>query len=271
MSEQDTAVPWNVREVRPTGQMVAEVALPVEIPLVIELNGRPVVTLMALPGMERELAIGFCLSEGLVAAFPDILLVRYCRDEPEIDAAGQVGTVVRVQARPEAVRQEGLGWRMVFSGCGGGDLDLQALELGPLPAAEKPLLVVAALWAMGKAMRRGQGLYRSAGGVHGAGLFAPDGRLLIVAEDIGRHNAVDKVLGAAVMRGLSLEDKVLLSTGRASHELVSKALRLRVPLVGSLSIATSLAVQLAEEGHCTLVGRLRGERFQVYTHPGRIA
>jgi FdhD protein len=123
---------------------------------------------------------------------------------------------------------------------------------------------------MARTLRRSPPLYRQAGAVHAAGLFDPTGDSLVLAEDIGRHNAVDKVLGAALLRGLPLSDKVLLTTGRASHELVVKALRLGVPVAGSLSAPTSLALELAQQGRCTLVGRLRRERFVVYTCPERI-
>ena len=271
MSEQDASVSRDTLEVRADGKRAADVSIPVEIPLVIDLNGRPVATLMALPGMERELAIGFCLSEGLVRSVADLLLVQYCRAEAALIPEEEGGAVVRVQARPEAVRAQGTGMRLVLSGCGGVATDLEALDLPPLPAGEGPVIQPEALWAMAALVRRGQETYRQAGGVHAAALFTPAGDLLVAAEDIGRHNAVDKVLGATLARGLALDDKVLLSTGRASHELVTKALRLGVRVAGSLSVATSLAIELAEQGNCTLLGRLRRERFLVYTHPWRIA
>lgn len=270
MSDGDAVLNWMGYEFRagqPAGQ---EIALPVELALTVELNGRPVATLMALPGMERELAIGFCLSSGLIASFADILLAQYCREELPVPASVGRGAVVRLQARPEAVHSEGSATRLVLSGCGSVEMDLQALDLTPLPLPTAPLVRPAALGEMAVQLRRHAGTYRQTGGVHAAALFAPAGDLVLVAEDIGRHNALDKVLGAAVLRSEPLADRVLLTTGRASHELVTKALRTGVPVVGSFSVATSLAVQLAAEGHCTLLGRLHRERFLVYTHPERL-
>lgn len=256
-------------ELRPRGRWPRAVEVPVEFALGVQVNGRLVATLMALPGMERELAVGFCLSEGIVASFADILLVQYCRDEVGMTAGA--GAVVRLQARPEAVGRPDLEAARVLSGCGSMEIDLAALSLPPLPAPTTPLVHPQALWAMGRALRRLPGVYRRTGGVHAAALFAADGVMQVAAEDVGRHNAVDKVLGAAAMRALALEDKVLLTTGRASHEIVAKALRLRLPVIGSFSSATSLAVQLAAAGRCTLLGRLRGERCVLYAWPERIA
>ncbi|MGB9724701.1 MAG: formate dehydrogenase accessory sulfurtransferase FdhD [Chloroflexia bacterium] len=256
-------------QVRPEGAGAVETAVPVERPLTVEVNGRPVAVLMSLPGWERELAVGFCLSEGWVASFPDILVVHYCRDEPARPSESP-GAVVRLQVRPKGVRETARGLRRVLSGCGSVEVDLEALELPALPGDEAPWLPPEAILRMAAHLRTLPGVYRRAGAVHGAGLYAADGTPLVAAEDIGRHNALDKVLGAALIRGLRLSDRVVLTTGRASHEMVAKALRLGVPVVGSLSAPTSLAVALAERGRCTLIGRLRRETFLIYAGAGRI-
>jgi len=125
--------------------------------------------------------------------------------------------------------------------------------------------------SMAQALRRMRGTYRRSGAVHGAGLFAQDGTAQVLAEDIGRHNALDKVLGAGLIRGLPLAQMAVLATGRASHEVVTKVLRLGVPLVGTLSAPTSLAIELAAQGRCTVIGRLRRKRFIVYAWPERIS
>lgn len=262
---------WNSLEIRGSVRQVVEVDLPVELPLVVELNERNVATLMALPGMERELAVGFCLSEGLVVSFADILLVQYCRDEVAALPGRDGGVVVRVRARPEGTRQADRGERLVLSGCGSVSVSLEGLDLHSLPSDGGPVVPAARLLEMARLLRQSQGTYRRTGGVHAAGLFGLDGTLRVLAEDIGRHNAVDKALGWAAMRGVGLSAAVLLSTGRASHEIVTKALRLGVPIVGSLSVPTSLAVQLAEQGGCTLIGRLRRDGLIVYGHAERIA
>lgn len=266
MSERGPFRLWEGWEAGDAERRALEIALPAEVALTVELNGQVQAVLMALPGMERELAVGFCLSEGLVASFADIFLVHFCQDEGESG-----GATVRIQARPEAVAPVGTGRRLVLSGCGSVEMNRASLGLPALPPPAGPLLEAAAVREMARHLRRHPGLYRKSGGVHAAALFSFRGEIAVVAEDIGRHNAVDKALGAAVMRRLSPADHVLLMTGRASHEVVAKALRLGVPIVGSLSVATSLAVELAREGNCTLLGRLARERFLLYTHPERIA
>ena len=258
-------------EVAPAGIQAVQVPVPVERALLIQLNGRPVASLLSLPGMERELAIGFCLSEGLVASSGDILLAQYCRDEELLALDNVQGAVVRLQVRPEGVRESLESVRRVRSGCGSVELNLESLALPQLSLEGTPHFAPAAILTMARALRGMAGTYRRSGGVHSAGLFAPDGTAHFLAEDIGRHNAMDKVLGAAAIRGLPLAQMAILATGRASHEFVAKALRLRIPLVGTLSAPTSLAIELATQGHCTVVGRLRRERFVVYTCPERIA
>ena len=117
---------------------------------------------------------------------------------------------------------------------------------------------------------RQQAAYRAAGGIHAAAIFSATGRLITVCEDIGRHNAVDKATGYCLLRGIPLQDKVLLSTGRASYDMVAKGVRLGVPIIASISSPTSLAVELADALNCTLLGYLRGKTLNVYTHGWRI-
>ncbi|MBN1485120.1 MAG: formate dehydrogenase accessory sulfurtransferase FdhD [Chloroflexia bacterium] len=265
-----TVVPLRALEIYPDGVGPVDVSLPLEILLRVEINGRPRAGLMALPGLERELALGFCLSQGLIASFDDVLLVEYCRDEGEAEhSPEEAAAIVRLRARPEAVSELDRGVRLVLSGCGSVGPERASLDL-PRLSLEGPQVGPEALWRIDAALRRSQSTYHQAGAVHAAGLFTAIGETLILAEDIGRHNAVDKVLGAALIRGLSLEDKILLGTGRASHDIVAKGVRLGVPVVASFSAPTSLAVELAEETGCTLIGRLRRRRFLVYTHPGRV-
>jgi FdhD protein len=120
-------------------------------------------------------------------------------------------------------------------------------------------------------MTRQQAAYRAAGGIHAAALFDTAGRAIVVCEDIGRHNAVDKAVGYCLLRDIPLSDKLLASTGRASYDMVVKGARLGVPVIASLSSPTSLAIELAEALNCTLLGYLRGKTLNVYTHGWRIA
>jgi FdhD protein len=119
-------------------------------------------------------------------------------------------------------------------------------------------------------MREQQTVHRHVGGTHAAVLFDKSGRVITLAEDIGRHNAIDKAVGYCLLRGISLHDKVLLTSGRASYEMATKAIRVGIPIIASVSAPTSLAVQLAEDRGLTLIGYLRGGRMNVYTHPERV-
>ncbi len=243
-----------------------ECLLPVEVPVSVYLNGQHLSTLMALPGQERELAIGFCLGTGVVGSFHDIYLVQYCREESATDA----GTVVRVEARGEAVRPKARGASLVLPGCGGMEIGSFEAALPRLEVPRAPLVEASRLQEMALRLRRESSLYRKAGAVHVAALFGKDGSLRGWAEDIGRHNAADKAIGSALLRGYGLDDAILMTTGRASHEFVVKARYLGIPLVAVLSAPTSLAIELAADGRCTLAGRFRSDSFIVYTWDERI-
>lgn len=263
--------------VRAEGVAVQEIAVVLEEPLALHINGQQVAVLMRLPGMEKELAVGFSLSEGLVRRFDDILMVHHCGQglpEPSLGAQGEDGPLSRnrvemrvapdglnPQARLEVVR-------LIRAGCGAADVEQAALPLEPMDSGlTVPAEVVLSLGAV---LRHGQMLHSEVGGVHAAALCDASGTPLALAEDVGRHNAVDKVLGYCLLRGVALEDRLLLCSGRLSYEMVSKALRMRIPLLVSLSAPTALAVQLAERFGLTIVGYLRGGRMTVYTHAERI-
>jgi FdhD protein len=115
-----------------------------------------------------------------------------------------------------------------------------------------------------------QDIHRDIGGTHGAALFDETGKAVTVAEDIGRHNAVDKAIGYCLLREIRLDDKILVTSGRASYEMATKAIRVGIPIAASVSAPTALAVQLAEDRGLTLIGYLRGKRMNVYTHPERL-
>ena len=119
-------------------------------------------------------------------------------------------------------------------------------------------------------LTRRQEVYRAAGGIHASAVFDASGQVLALGEDIGRHNAMDKALGYCLLRGIPLDDKMVVTTGRASYDMVAKGARLGVPILASLSSPTSLAVELAEAVGCTLLGYLRGRSMRVYTHAWRI-
>jgi len=234
----------------------------VEAPLEIAVGDTLVAVLMHTPGLEKELAVGYCLGEGIVSGAEDIASVS--------TDGGDVPKRVSVRLRPGAgLDAEKLAKpRFVRSGCAANAPGDWACTVPPLGAGVE--VADAALRGAPKLLAAAQESYRVAGGIHAAGVFTASGEAVVVCEDIGRHNAVDKALGACVLRGIPLGDKFLLGTGRASYEFVTKSARLGVSLVASFSSPTSLSVQLADVLNQTLVGYLRPHRFVVYTHPWRI-
>jgi FdhD protein len=264
---------WLVHRIAAQGDEEITVEVVVEEPLEIVLNGTPVATLLRLPGDDKELVAGFCFTEGLVSRFSDVLLLRHCsragQSAAQADDSLESRNRVEVTADPDGVPSRADWSRVIRSGCGTIDPgDLGADDLTPVgDAAHVERAVLLGLIATLLAQPR---LYRETGGLHAAAIFHTDGRLVAIREDIGRHNAVDKAIGYALLRGIVLDDKLLLTTGRASHEMVTKAVRAGVPVLASVSSPTSLAVQLAQRLNVTLIGYLRGQRMNVYTHRERV-
>jgi len=253
-----------------------EIEVVLEEPLSLHINGRRVAILMHLPGMEKELAAGFCVSEGLVGSFSDILIVHHCgqgipspgRETSEEE--GESRNRVDVTIRPGALRSDARldVVRLVRAGCGAVDVDradvaLKAVKDGP--RVDSPTIL-----GLAGSMRARQRVRQHVGGVHGAAIFDARGQLIILCEDVGRHNAVDKAGGHCLLRGISLEDKILLCSGRLSYEMATKAIRLSIPVLASMSAPTALAVQLAERFNLTLIGYLRDQRMTIYSHPERV-
>jgi FdhD protein len=247
----------------------------VEEPLEIRLNEKPVAVLMRSPGLEKELAAGFCLGEGLVSDLMDIALVRHCgragpADASEGDALDVSRNRVDVTLMPgvSAVSHPGDAVQLIRSGCGRTEVSALAENLKPIDGQLTVSMEI--LRHLPGQITRQQAAYRMAGGVHAAAVFDAEGRNIVVCEDIGRHNALDKAAGYCLLRGISLRDKMMVSTGRASYDMVAKGVRLGVPIIASISSPTSLAVELAESLHCTLLGYLRGKTLNIYTHPWRV-
>ena len=269
-------LPWRITEIRGESVKRIPTSVVVEEPLEIRINDQPVAVLMRTPGAEKELAVGFCLSEGLIAGLSDIALVHHCgRSLPSTMEDSEAGleesrNMVRITlVSPGASRDPRLDVvRMVRSGCGRTDAEELASQLTPLDNDLRVQRKI--LPKLSSTIKREQEAYREAGGIHAAGIFTSHGELVTIHEDIGRHNAVDKVLGHCLMQGIPLKDKILVCTGRASYEMVTKAVRLGLPVAASISSPTSLAVELAEHLHCTLIGYLRGQRMRIYTHPWRL-
>jgi len=158
--------------------------------------------------------------------------------------------------------------RLIRSGCGRTSPEELADTLTPIRSELR--LPAAIIASMTSKVIESQRAYRQAGGVHAVAIFDTEGRLIVLGEDIGRHNAIDKVLGHCLLRRITLQDKILYSTGRASYEMVLKAVRLGMPVAVSRSSATTLAIDLAHLLGCTLIGYARGDKMNVYSHPERV-
>ena len=241
----------------------------VEEPLEIRLHGRPFAVVMRTPGEDRELAAGFLLSENVVAGPDDIGAMAYCRDALNVLDVTLAGPAVERLDELLASRRQ----VTTNSSCGlCGRLTIESLTVDR-PALGGSFVVDSALLAaLPDRLRSSQRLFDLTGGLHAAGLFTADGRLEGVAEDVGRHNAVDKVVGRMLLaEEFPILDRVLCVSGRASYEIVQKAYLAGIPIVASVSAPSSLAIDLARDGGLTLVGFVRGSAFNVYAHPERIS
>jgi FdhD protein len=256
---------------RITGRDARTVSLEVivEEALAVEVNDRLVATMMYTPGAEEELAVGFCITERIISDFAAIQLVELCSAHDSETPYPYNLVTIWADSAAVSERAGSSAARLIRSGCGAVDAQ-EELNLD-LPRAEAEWTIAArSLFKLAEALRQGQGTYRRTQGVHGASLFSQEGSEIITLEDIGRHNAVDKVVGHCLLHGICPDDKLLVVTGRASHEMVGKALWAGIPILASFSSPTSLAVQLAEQFNLTLVGYLRGGAMNVYTHPWRL-
>jgi FdhD protein len=236
----------------------------------VRVGARSLLITMRTPGADLDLVRGLLFTEGLVASAADIGPLQHCEDVPP-EAAGNV---VMGALRPGAklVEEHAVRVGLVTSACGVcGKSTLEAVAGTAPRVGEGPRLAREVLLALPAALAGRQALFARTGGLHGAALFSADGRLLAVAEDVGRHNAVDKVVGEALRFGrVPLHDTLLLVSGRAGFEIVHKARRAGIPVLASVSAPSSLAIALARDGGQTLIGFLRAGGFNVYCGAQRL-
>ena len=242
-----------------------------EEPLEIRVKGESVAVTMRTPGHDEELAIGFLLSEGVIAGPSDVLEVALCQR----GEAALHGNVLNVFLAPKVGIDLAKLRRNVYASsscglCGKASIESVHNHFEPLTKRE-PVIAAELILQLPAKLRAKQETFDKTGGLHAAGLFDDAGNLLTLREDIGRHNAVDKVLGRSMLDGnFPLEDRVMMVSGRASFEILQKALAGRVPVICAVSAPSSLAVEFARESGQTLVGFLRGDTFNVYSHQERI-
>ncbi|MEU3754228.1 formate dehydrogenase accessory sulfurtransferase FdhD [Streptomyces olivoreticuli] len=255
-----------------------------EEPMEIRLNGKPLAITMRTPGDDFALAAGFLVSEGVLAGAEELANIVYCagatEGTPPAVAGGGSNTynVVDVRLAPGVPLPDIALERNVYTTsscglCGKASLDAvrttarHPISDGPSPMRLEPALLA----ALPDRLRAAQQVFERTGGLHGAALFSAEGELLDVREDVGRHNAVDKIVGRALQQGLlPLSGTVLLVSGRASFELAQKAVMAGIPVLAAVSAPSSLAVDLAAETGLTLVGFLRGSSMNVYAGEQRV-
>jgi len=263
-----------VSHVNPAGNTDRVDTLVVEEPLEIRVNGSPLTVTMRTPGSDVELAQGFLLTEAVIGKREDVATVQYCRGA----GADSQNTynVLDVTLRTGVPEPDVDVTRNFYTTsscgvCGKASLDSVELISRYSPGDDPSTVSTAALTAMPDRLRLAQKVFASTGGLHGAALFDADGSMLVVREDIGRHNAVDKVIGWALEAGrIPLAATVLLVSGRASFELTQKAVMAGIPVLAAVSAPSSLAVDLASQSGLTLVAFLRGDSMNVYSRADRV-
>jgi FdhD protein len=262
----DVAV--NRMAVRPGGIRESEDRVAAEEPLEIRAGGRPLAVVMRTPGDDAALAAGFLLTEGLIRGPEDIESVRHCTDVPERRAATSSTSCSRPTCPIPATRRGASTSRARAAFAARPRSTRSACRrrrwspARPSPRRAAPLV---------PALRQAQVTFERTGGLHAAGLFRFDGTLVATAEDVGRHNAVDKIVGGRLLQtDWPLSERLLLVSGRVGFEIVQKAWLAGIPAVAAVSAPTSLAIELAQESNMTLLGFLRGEDYNVYAGPERL-
>jgi FdhD protein len=246
----------------------AEDLVAVEAPLEIHLGGDPFQVLMRLPGWEKELALGFLFTEGIIREVDEVVGLRVGGGDPQ--AAGPP-RVVEVELTDAALARRGRRHLEVsYSGSGPGRRE-PAGDISRLSRVASGLMVAAPdLLGLMARLQQSQTVFPQTGGTHAVALASPDGQVFIHAEDVGRHNAMDKVIGRALGDRLDFSGLVALLSGRVSLEMALKTIRAGIPVLAAVSAPTSLALEVALEKHLTIAAFVRGSRLSVYTVPERV-
>jgi FdhD protein len=239
----------------------------VEEPLEVRVNGQSIGVTMRTPGDDFDLAIGLLRTEGMIRRIEEVGTIAYCADEPEPDLMNIVN--ITLVERERVVQSSRVNW--ASSSCGlCGEASLNAIRKNVPPLQCSMTIARDVIGQLPQRMQERQNNFNRTGGIHAAALFDGLGRLLLIREDLGRHNAVDKVLGAAMRVAVSTTNTVLLVSGRLGFEIAQKGLMGGVPVIASVSAPSSLAIALARELGMTAVGFVRNGSMNIYSHPERI-
>jgi FdhD protein len=243
----------------------------IEKPLEIRLDQEPVAVTMRTPGNDEELAAGFLLSEGIVRKRADISEIASCPLPESLSNVVNIKLAPNVEFNPAEIHHFGT----ISSSCGlCGKTSIESIHqhFPPIDSTKRVEINTVTILSLPQLAHRAQGNFARTGGILGAAIFDCEGDLLVLREDVGRHNAVDKAIGYLFLDNmLPLDDHILVVSGRASFEIMQKALAARIPIVVALSAPSSLAVNFARESGQTLVGFLRPPTFNIYSHIYRVA
>jgi FdhD protein len=248
-------------------------ALAVEEPMELRVDARPLAVTMRTPGHDVELAHGFLLTEGVITGADELAAARYCDsvDDTGANTYNVLDVTLAPGVAPPAASVERNFYTTSSCGvCGKASLDAVRLRTRFPPAGDSVRIDAETLYGLPDALRSAQRLFDSTGGLHAAGLFTPDGSPLVVREDVGRHNAVDKVVGARVLAGASPAAPLLCVSGRIGFEIVQKAVVADIGVLAAVGAPSSLAVHLAGEAGLCTAGFVRDQRYVVYSAPERL-
>ena len=262
----DSTIRVPVTRVGPTDREVVDDHIVGEAPIELRLGGTPIAVLMRTPGDEAELALGFALTEGIILRPSEIAAIRPVAGDDQGDRWG-LELADGVTVDPEQFRRN----LYTTSSCGVcGKASIDAVRVAAPPLPDGPVVDRQVLFSLPEQMRVRQSGFTLTGGIHAAAAFTPSGDLVALREDVGRHNAVDKLVGVLAANSWPLPEVVLLVSGRVSFEMVQKAAVAGISVVCGVSAASSLAIELGMELGATVVGFLRGEECNVYTGEHRI-
>lgn len=251
-TEKVSYLSFSANEVRPLEKPVVR-----ETAWTIYVNGQELVTILCTPHKMNFLVLGFLASERIIQSLDDVGLLRVCEDE---------GNVVDVRLRDQSLALPKR--QVLLSGCGGG-ITLQDITASHAALTSSLTVTPTQISKLMRELQKSARVYRTAGGIHASALSDGE-RLLVIAEDVGRHNTLDKIRGECLYNRIPTKDRIILTTGRISSEMVNKAVGMEVPVVVSRTSPTDLAIRLAESWGMTVIGYVRGGKMNIYTWPERV-